>query len=223
MSGLWGQRPTGKASQIERACWWADVDGFSSRPGPPGGAGPVGHHQATFTRLGSSVKRQVNGFRRPARVAEESSNRIGVASVVINTLLQTDGTMNKTAAINEYAQKRREQRIADTARRMASEGKSKQELVDYLEGESFPQPTAAADALFGLFVAQEEAKKSARYKAYGTILLGVVVAVVAFVVVSAGADATEGGRRSPLGALFIGLAMMANGAVTLRKIDEGDF
>ena len=146
-----------------------------------------------------------------------------MASVVINTLLQTDGTMNKTAAINEYAQKRREQRIADTARRMASEGKSKQELVDYLEGESFPQPTAAADALFGLFVAQEEAKKSARYKAYGTILLGVVVAVVAFVVVSAGADATEGGRRSPLGALFIGLAMMANGAVTLRKIDEGDF
>ena len=45
--------------------------------------------------------------------------------------------MNQSAAINEYAQQRRQRSIADTARKMATEGKSKQEVVDYLVGENF--------------------------------------------------------------------------------------
>ena len=89
--------------------------------------------------------------------------------------------MNQSAAINEYAQQRRQRSIADTARKMATEGKSKQEVVDYLVGENFPQSAAAADVLFGQVVAMDEAKKKARNAALGTILFGVALTVFGFV------------------------------------------
>ena len=131
--------------------------------------------------------------------------------------------MNQSAAINEYAQQRRQRSIADTARKMATEGKSKQQVVDYLVGENFPQSAAAADVLFGQVVAMDEAKKKARNAALGTILFGVALTVFGFVALSSGADATDGGRRSPMGALLIGLAMVVRGMVSLRNIHDGDF
>lgn len=149
------------------------------------------------------------------------SNSIKVASVLTNTPLETDGTMNQ-ASINEYATKQRQRTIADTAQEMATNGKSKQEVVGYLEGENFPQPAVAADVLFAQVVAIDEAKKKARNTAFGTILFGVALAVFGFIAMSSGTNATDGGRRSPLGALLIGLAMVVNGLVSLRKIHHGD-
>lgn len=130
-----------------------------------------------------------------------------------------------TTAISEFAERKRQQRIVDTASAMVREGRSEQELVDYLEGENVSESAGLAGRIIREVAVAEDARKTARRKAYGTIVFGVAVAVVTFALMVSGVDATAGGsaRRSPLGAFFLGLAMMANGANTLRKIDDGDF
>ena len=120
------------------------------------------------------------------------------------------------------AQERQTQRrLTDKAIRMATAGRPREEVVEYLTEVNFENPAATTDLIF-FRVAEEKAQKAAALKqtrnsAYWRIAGGVVAVIVGLATISGG---TTGGRRSPVGILLIGIASIVSGVVDLVKLRD---
>lgn len=123
--------------------------------------------------------------------------------------------------------KKSPQELMNQATRKASQGASKGQLVTYLTSNGVPKDEAAKVAskvsleMSAARAKFDESKKSASNRAWFSIAGGILLLIVGLAMMGSGAESS--GRRSPLGAVIGGIAMIGFGIKDLAAADGQSF